>query len=207
MLSERRAMLAALSASASGAGGMAARESAVAAREKDVARREQKLAEREAALEQRAEGLADKWKDSCGKATTIVETVDAKGSKYTKHDVDPLLARARSEMNHKGILQFDLPDPARGLESEATQAMAKGDYGRAHFAATQLYGTVRSMRVDKSFISDKIRRLNANIKGKKLTESQRSSVEHLFRAATASYGDGKFGSANRQLNKIYATLN
>ena len=204
LLSERRAMVSALATGGGEGAQVAGREAALASREKDLARREQRIAEREAAVSAREEGLASKWKESCvgGGTTTIVQTLDVKGSKYTKKDVDPLLARARAEMQKKGILKFDLPDPVRNLETEATQAMEKGDYGQARFAASQLLGTVRSMRVDKSFIAAKIGRLNAILKGKALP----APVEQLFRQATEDVADGKFTAANRKLNQIHAKL-
>lgn len=201
LMSERQAMVSALAASRSSS--TVGREAGVAAREKDLARREQKLAEREAQLSAREEGLASKWKETCAAGTTIVQQVDPKGTRYTKRDVEPLLARARSEMNKKGLLRSDLPEPVRDLEGEATRAMEKGDYGQARFAAAQLYNTVRVLKVDKAFIADKIRRLNEVLKGQRLTPA----VEQLFREATQNVADGAFGSANRKLNRIHAAIN
>lgn len=204
ILSDRRAMISALSAGGDVAGAPG-REAAVAAREKDLSRREQRLAEREAALAGREESLATKWKDSCavGTTTTIVQTVDAKGTKYSKSDVAPLLSKARAEMDSKGVRKTDLPEQVRDNETEATKAMEKGDYGTAHFAAAQLLNTVKALKIDKPFIAAKIGRLNEAMKGKKLT----ASAEQLFRAATEDVADGKFKEANRKLNKIYSEIN
>ncbi len=202
LLQERQSMVSALAANRSG-GGTPGREAAVAAREKDLSRREQKLAEREAQLAGREEGLASKWKESCAVPTTIVQTIDAKGTRYTRRDVEPLLSRARDEMNKKGLLRSDLPEPVRELEGEATKAMARGDYGQARFAATQLLGTVRVTKVDKAFIADKIRRLNAALRDQRLTPP----VEKLFRDATQNVADGNFASANRKLNRIHSAIN
>jgi hypothetical protein len=202
LLSERQSMVSALAASKTG-GGTPGREAAVAAREKDMARREQKLAERESQLAGREEGLASKWKDACAVPTTIVQTIDAKGTRYTRRDVEPLLARSRDEMNKKGLLRTDLPEPVRDLESEATGAMARGDYGQARFAAAQLLGTVRVIKVDKPFIAEKIRRLDAALKTRRLTPQ----VETLFREATQNVADGNFVGANRKLNRIHSAIN
>jgi hypothetical protein len=202
LLSERQAMVSALAGARSG-GGVPGREAAVAARERDLSRREQKLAEREAQLATREEGLASKWQAECAAApATIVEAAFPRGTRYGKRDVEPLLARARSEMNRKGLLRSDLPEPVRDLETEATRAMEKGDYGQARLAAAQLHGTVRVIKVDKAFIADKIRRLNAVLKGARLTPP----VEQLFREATRNVADGNFPSANRKLNRIHSAI-
>jgi hypothetical protein len=203
-------MLKAALISAGKAQNTAAREALVAQREREFARRESRIAEREAQMAAREKALGLREKEMCsgGQATTttIVQTIDAKGSKYNKKDVEPMLKRARRDMNKKGILYSDLPAPVQGLESEATKAMGKGDYGRAHFAATQLVQSVRSLKVNKSFIAAKISRLDRKIKGKKLSSTQQKEVESLFRKATASFGDGNYSSANRNLNRIYAAV-
>ena len=130
----------------------------------------------------------------------------SKGSKYTKRDVEPVLQKARRKMNDKGMLPTDLPSPAQALEQEAVAAMKDGDYGKAKFAADQLYATVDSMKIDKAFISAKIGRLNAAMKGKSLDGDCKKEADALFRGATSDYGDGRFPSANGKLNKIYALI-
>lgn len=205
-LAKQRSVVAALAASA-GTEGVAAREAAVAAREKELARREERLASRESEMARRESEMAKRWKDSCATTpTTIVQTIDAKGSKYTEKDVEPLLRRARREMSRKGILAADLPPPTRELEREASAAMKERDYRRARLAAQQLLGTVRATRIDKAFIAAKIGRLNQMMKGRNLAGSVQRNVDSLFRDATASYGDGKFGRANKKLNEIYAAI-
>ena len=177
----------------------------LASRERTLAKREKTIAEREAALARRESTLATKWKDDCalgGGATTIIRTVDASGTSYSKKDVEPLLSKARREMAKKGILASDLPAQARGLEKEANAAMKKGDYGRARLASSQLVKTVKAISVNRGFIAAKIQRLNGRMKGKSLS----SRTEGLFRDATARYGDGKFSSANKKLNQIYSSL-
>lgn len=199
----RREIIAAVTG---GNAGVSGREAGVAAREKDLARRERDLATREAALARREEGLASKWKEECaagGTTTqTIIRTVDAAGTNYTKKDVEPLLSKARREMSKKGLLRSDLPEQVQGLEAEASASMKKGDYGSARVAANLLLGTVRGIKIDKAFISAKISRLNARMRGKKLS----TQAEGLFREATAAYGDAQFSKANSKLNKIAASL-
>ncbi len=185
--------------------GIAGREAGLAGREKSLARREKELASREAALAKREVGLASKWKEDCGggiSTQTIIRTVDVPGTNYSKKDVEPLLSRARREMSKKGLLASDLPEQARGLESEANAAMKKGDYGRARLASSQLVKTVKALRIDRGFIAGKIQRLNRRMKGKSLSKQTGA----LFQEATAKYGDGKFSAANRRLNQIYSSL-
>ncbi len=183
------------------------REAQVVAREKDVGRREAALADRERGLADREKELAKRERDTCGgPPTTIVQTVPDRGSKYTRRDVEPLLASARRKMAEKGLLASDLPTPAKGLEREATAAMGAGDWGKAKFAADQLVVTIESVRVDKSFIQAKVDRLNSTIKGSKLAGESQKQVDDLFREATADWGDGKFTAANSKLNRIYGLL-
>jgi hypothetical protein len=200
LLTQRRAMMEQLG----GGDDLAGREAALAAREKDVARRESRLAEREVGLSSREDGMARRWKESCTLGgTTIVQAANPAGTRYDRRDVEPLLATARAEMARRGVLAFDLSESARGLEAEAGRAMTAGDYSTARLAAAQLVKSIKAVKIDRGFIAGKIGRLNAQVKGKTLT----SEVERLFREATSSYGDGKFGEANRKLNKIYFAVN
>jgi DNA repair exonuclease SbcCD ATPase subunit len=188
---------------------VAAREAGMAAREKAVAAREDRVAQREAQLASREQQEAVREKETCSAAatpTTIIQTVDAKGSKYTKKDVEPLLKRARDDMGRKGVLAGDLPAQAQGLEREATKAMGDGDYGAAYFAARQLQATVDATKIDRAFISAKIGRLSARMKGTTLDGGKQKQVDDLFSDATAKYGDGDFAGANRKLNQIYAIV-
>lgn len=209
IIRQRREMMDVLATSGGGGGGgegaaVVGREKSVASREKDLSDRSATLSEREEKLALREAAFAKREAQMCGvAAATIIKTVDVKGSSYTKKDVEPLLKKARSYMSSKGIRLSDLPEPARDLEKEATAAMSEGDFGRARFAATQLVSTVKSIHVNKAFIQAKIGRLNSEVRGKKLS----SNVDKLFREATEDYGDGKFSSANKKLNKIYGLIN
>jgi len=188
---------------------VAAREAGMASREKAVASREDRVAQREAAMADRERQIAVREKETCGTAappTTIIQQVDSHGSKYTKKDVEPLLKRARDDMSRKGVLAADLPATAQGLEREATKAMADGDFGAAFFAARQLQATVDGLRIDRAFISAKIGRLSAKMKGTTLDGGKQKQVDDLFSDATAKYGDGDFAGANRKLNQIYAIV-
>ncbi len=189
---------------------LTAREGVLANREKTVASREDRISRREAALADRERKVAKREQLECavgGAPTTIVRTVDVKGSKYTRKDVDPLLRGARRMMAKRGILRSDLSGPAQRLEREATKAMKKGDYGKARFAAATLVATVRATKINKMFVAAKMNRLSRYIKGKRLGSGTQAKVDALFRDATRSYGDGRFTSANRRLNRIYGVIN
>ncbi|MEM9492440.1 MAG: hypothetical protein AAGC55_25055, partial [Myxococcota bacterium] len=208
-LQQQRVMLADLAAAEGESSRLAAREASMAGREKTVAAREKRLAEREAVLAERERKLAVRERETCSVApqTIIQQAAPIKGAKYTKRDVEPILKRARKRMSRKGILRSDLPPQAQGLEKEATEAMAGGDFGRARLAASQLMATIDATNIDRGFIQAKINRLNGRIQNIQLSGRKRNDVDQLFRAATAAYGDGQFGTANRQLNKIYALFN
>jgi hypothetical protein len=181
----------------------------MASREKTVASREAVIASRESALADRERRLALRERDTCSQSatpTTIIQTIDAKGSKYSKKDVEPVLRKARETMAKKGILAADLPSPAQELEREATQGMARGDYGAAYLAARTLSSSVDAMKIDRAFIAAKIGRLSARMKGVKLDAAKQKPVDQLFADATSRYGDGDFAGANRKLNQIYAMI-
>jgi hypothetical protein len=209
LLEERDAMLAATQAGADATARVAFREQALASREKTVAGREEKVASREAALAARERGLADRERTTCGAGggtTTIIQTVDPKGAKYSKRDVEPLLTKTRSVMSSRGILASDLPGPTRELEKEATQAMADADFGRAYLAAQQLWKTVSSLPIDRGFIQAKSARLSALVKARKLDDATRRQVDGWFADATTQFVDGDYKGANKKLNQIGSAL-
>lgn len=188
---------------------VAAREAAMANREKALASREDRVGQREAQMAAREKELAEREKNTCGAGggTTIIQQVaDPKGTKYSKRDVESALKKAREAMSKRGILSSDLPAQAAGLEKEATKEMADGEYGPARFAAQQLLATVEAMKVDRTFISQKISRLSKKMSGRTLDEKVQKEVDDLFRDATAKYGDGDYMAANRKLNQIYRSI-
>jgi hypothetical protein len=209
LLEQQRALLASIASQGDDSAQVAAREAGMAGREKTLSSREGRLAEREAALAERERKLALRERDTCGvaTATTIIQQAPPpEGSKYRKKDVEPILKRARQQMSRQGILASDLPGPVQGLEKEATRAMEKGEYGSAHFAASQLLTNVKAMKIDKAFIQAKIGRLSAAMKGTTLEDKIQGKVDELFKQATSNYGDGNFSRANRQLNEIWALI-
>lgn len=211
LLDEREALMAAVQSGNDASARATFREQAAAAREKTVATREEKVAAREAAIALREKQLADRERTTCGAAapatTTIIQTIDAKGSKYGKKDVEPLLTKTRSVMSSRGILAGDLPPPVRDLEKEATSAMADADFGRAFLAAQQLWKTVSSLAIDRPFIQAKSARISGLAKAKKLDPSVQAQVDGWFTDATGLFVDGDYKGANKKLNQIWGALN
>lgn len=209
LLDEREALLSAAQTGVDATARVAFREQAMAAREKTLAGREERVAGREAALAAREKALAERERDTCGAGaptTTIIQTVDAKGAKYGKKDVEPILTKTRSVMSSRGILAGDLPAPTRELEKEATAAMAEADFGRAYLAAQQLWKTVSSMPIDRPFIQGKSARISAQVKAKKLDAAAQKQVDGWFTEATGLFVDGDYKGANKKLNQIVGAL-
>lgn len=186
---------------------IASREASIGTRERGIAERERTIATREAALAQRERDLAQREKETCGAgAPMVIQQVAApKGENYTRKDIEPLLARARSTMAKKGILPGDL-GPAANLESEATKGMADGNWGKAYLAAAQLAATVDTVKIDRGFITAKYGRLNSRVSSGKLDEATTAQLTEGMKEVLQKYGDGDFGAANRKLNALYAIV-
>jgi hypothetical protein len=184
----------------------AKREQSVATREKDLAERERDVAAREAQLATREAQLARREHDTCGVAAAPGKVELPKGLHYTSKDVEPTYKRALKLMQDKGLLTSDLPPGTSKLVEDTREAMKKADYVRAKYDADQLLATVEEIKIDRSFISAKMARLSATMRGKKLEGGDKRTVEDLFQEATANYGDGKFPQANSKINRLFALL-
>jgi len=186
----------------------ARREQSVASREKEIAAREKDVAEREQYLATREAQLARRERDSCATqvAAAPAKVELPKGLKYSAHDVEPIYKKALKLMQERGLLTSDLPPGSSKLVEETREAMKKADYVRAKYDADQLLATVEEIKIDRSFISAKMARLSAAMRGKKLEGNDRKVVEDLFQEATANYGDGKFPQANLKINRLFALL-
>lgn len=201
---------------------LAAREADLARREADLARREADLAkrggsaaapgpgvagngdERDAKLLAQIAALADKC--GAGAPPMIVQTVAPKGSNYSRAEVEPLLSKARAGMLKKGLLTGDLPGQVQGLESEATKAMADGDWGKAYLAAAQFAGTVEAIKVDRAFVTAKYNRLNSRVSAQKLDDGKNQQMSKGMQDVMEAFGNGDFAAANRKLNQLAAAL-
>jgi len=198
--------LSSLSTKLDSAAEIAVREDRIAQREGRVAAREAALGDRERGLAAREEKLAQREKETCGTAPPmIIQTAKADG-KYTKADVQPLLARARATMTKKGVLLADLPGPAQGLEGESTRAMADGDWGKAYFAAAQLVAMVDAVKIDRAFIQAKTARLSNQVKASKPDDATNQQLTSALADVMQKYNDGNFAAANLRLNQLAAIM-
>lgn len=201
---------------AGGGGGGGDSSAEIATLSAQLRSRDSQLADMEKRLVAMAGQLTDikddiaKQAETCaggGGTTTIIQAPKLPaGSKYNKHDVEPLLTKARSTMSKKGIASADLPGGIAGLEKEATSAMGDGDYGKAFLAASTLLQNVEAMKIDKTFVSNKIARLNRQMKAKKLDDATSKQVLDLFNEVGDKYNDGDFAGANKRLQTIAGLL-
>lgn len=196
-----------LSTKLDSAADIAGREERLAGREGKVAAREAVISDRERSIAQREAALAQREKETCGTAApVIVQAAAPKDGKYSKADIQPLLARARAAMQKKGVLVGDLPGPAQGLEGESTRAMAEGDWGKAYFAAAQLVATVDALKIDRAFIQAKTSRLSAQVKASKPDDATNQQLAGVLSDVMQKYNDGNFAAANTRLNQLAAML-
>ncbi len=188
---------------------MASREAEVANREAQVALRERSIADREKSLIQRDSDLAQRWKDSCASSAAPVIIQQAppnKGGNYSKKDVSDLIARARAGMQKKGLLTADLPGPAQAMESEAGKALNDNDTSKAYFVANQLVSMVDSIQVNRSFILNKVGRVQAQIKASKQDDATQQQYGGVLSQVLTNFNEQKFDAANKQLNQLVSML-
>jgi hypothetical protein len=189
------------------AANLATREAAMSTREKSVAQREKEFADRERAIAKREADLAQREKETCGTAAPmIIQAPPAKEGGYSKSDVGPLLTKAKDLMRKKGILAADLPGGAQGLESAATDAMASKDWGKAYFAAQQLYAIVDGIKIDRLFIQAKMARMNRQVTASKVDEETNKQLLAALSDVTSKYNDGNYAAANSRLNSLAQQL-
>jgi len=187
---------------------MATREAEVAQRESTIAARERSVAEREKAIIQRDSDLAQRWKDSCAAASSapVIIQAPAKGGNYSKKEVSDLIARARSAMAKKGILNADLPGPAQTLEDTAAKALADNNNDKAYFAASQLVGMVDTIQVNRPFIQAKMIRVQTQLKSGKQDDATTQQLSGILKEVIQNFGDGDFNAANKRLNQLVSQL-
>ena len=185
---------------------VAAREADIASRERGLADREARVAERERQLILRDSEMAQRWKEGCQAAGSVIIQQPAKNGNYAKKDVSDLIARAKAGMAKKGLLVTDLPGPAQGLEAEAGKALNENDMSKAYFAAAQLASTVDSIQINRPFIQAKMARVQSQIRTSKPDEATNQQLSGILSEVIQKFGDGDFSSANRRLNQLVAML-
>lgn len=208
-LNQAADQLSSISSKLDAAGGMATREAEVSQREARVAEREKELVARMERLMELDAQRADKWKEGCATAgapttTTIIQQVAApKDGKYTRKEVDALVARAKAAMAKKGLINADLGAQA-GLEGEVLAAQQDSDWTRGYVLASQLAQTIDAIQINRPFIRAKYDRLQAKVKGAKLDEATQATLTDGMKEVMQKYGDGDFVSANRRINQLWS---
>jgi hypothetical protein len=177
-------------------------------------KRDAQLAEMEKKLGALAGQLTDiradiqKQSESCsgGGGSTIIAATLPKGSRYSKSDVMDVLKKARKERDKRGIQLADLQGGIAGLEKEATSSMEDGDMGKAYLAATTLLQAIEGTKIDKGFVTEKMKRVNRAVKAVKLDDSKNREVSELLKEIGDRYNDGDFPGANKRLNEVLRKL-
>jgi hypothetical protein len=106
----------------------------------------------------------------------------------------------------KGLLADDLPEYVRqrrklaaALKAEDTEAAGK--------AIEQLTLTLGRARIDSSFVSRKLKRINRQMTSRKLSPELARRVKAIFSKFHARYfGGGDYEGANAHLNHIWRLL-
>lgn len=210
-LNQAADQLSSLSSKLDAAGGMATREAEVSQREARVAEREKELVARMERLMELDAQRADKWKEGCATAgapttTTIIQQVAApKDGKYTRKEVDAMVARAKAAMAKKGLINADLGAQA-GLEGEVLTAQQESDWTRGYVLASQLAQTIDAIQINRPFIRAKYDRLQAKVKSAKLDEATQATLTDGMKEVMQKYGDGDFVSANRRINQLWSAV-
>lgn len=192
--------LAKIAAAGDAAAGIASREATMSVRERTVAQREAAIADRERTMAGREAQLAQRERETCGAAPLIIK--QASGT-YTRQDIEPVLARAKSSMSRKGLIRSDLGASA-AFETDATKEMAAGNWAKAYVAAAQLAAEVERIKIDRDFIIGKHGRLNQRVKTAKLAPAMSKQLTDGMTEVVQTYGDGNFAAANKKLNQLYA---
>jgi hypothetical protein len=176
-------------------------------------RRDAQLAEMEKKLGSLAGQLTEiradiqKQAESCtGGGSTIIAATLPKGTRYSKSDVMDVLKKARSMRDKRGIQLADLDSAIQGLEKEATSSMQDGEMGKAYLAATTLLQAIEGTKIDKQFVTDKMKRVNRAVKAVKLDDAKNREVGELLKEIGDRYNDGDFPGANKRLNEIQRKL-
>jgi serine/threonine protein kinase len=115
------------------------------------------------------------------------------------------LARFGTERHKRGVLIDDLPG-ARGQRDDVKRALAAGQEAPAASALGRLEEGLRQLKIDGSFVSRKLERLNRTKRGMQLPEETDKKVSAIFAKVHESFFSGDYEGANAQLNSIWRLL-
>lgn len=179
---------------------VAERERQVAAREKALSERERELAGREAALAGREASLALREAQS----EKLGRRPSEKAEPIPRAAVEKAYKGLLSAMEQKGVLPADLP-PARQKDlAEAVGFRAGGDLARSMNAIEAVEAAVGALSVDGEFVARKVERVNAL--QRRGDAKAREEVGKLLQEVARAYSDGRYGEANRALNRIILSI-
>lgn len=190
------------------AGGVAAREARVAEREARVADREKAALTQMQRLVDLETKNAEKWKESCstGGGQTIIQQISPpKSGTYSRKEVDSLVGKAKATMAKKGLVASDL-GAQRSLEGEIIKALSEADWTRGYVLADQLSRTVDAIVINRPFIKLKMDRLQARVKGSKVSAATTAQLNSGMNELMLEFGDGNFAAANRKINQLDAIV-
>ena len=115
------------------------------------------------------------------------------------------LTRFTAERNQRGILIEDLPG-GRSQRDEVKRALAARQETPARAALTRLEDALRQVRIDGTFVSRKLERLNRAKRGMQLPAGTEEKVSAVFAKVHESFFSGNYEGANAQLNSIWRLL-
>lgn len=108
-------------------------------------------------------------------------------------------------LTNKGVHVLDLPDEARAHRRKLDVDLKKEDWCAVHAHLEALRKAVSAVRVDGAFIDAKARRVEEWVKSSK-DPAAAGEAQRLLQAAAADVSAGRAVKANRQLNRVLATV-
>jgi serine/threonine-protein kinase len=115
------------------------------------------------------------------------------------------LERALKQLRARGIMVGDLEPALRAQLSKLRQQLRGGDPGDAGDAEASLRSlepALQAVRVDRALVEAKLKRVHALLRRRKGAAVQR--LRDRASQALQEFMDGRYDSANRQLNRILA---
>ncbi len=107
-------------------------------------------------------------------------------------------------MEQKGVLPADLPAARQKELFEAAGFRAGGELTRSMSAIESVETAVGALAIDGDFVTRKVERVNALQRSGSF--KAREDVGQLLQEVTRAYSDGRYGDANRALNRIILSI-